>query len=572
MLGEGVDTRVEDQEAGTHGLGRRRVAGVPRELVAQVGEAHRPEHPDRSGQHGGHEERLAQRGRVAPGREAAPEDDHVAQEERGDERVVEIEGTPHVGEERDGQRHHRHPPRERLAPAEVARDLEKRQPREEHEGAAALRHLERQPLLELLHHGGLAGPDGREQVQDAQQADDERHHRVQVGPAQLVPPDRAPRVPETQEDGDRDEEREGDPFLVTPHALEQRAERAAGEVAEGGHGQGPQEAGQQVEEREGHDPHAESPAGGGNGDAKAVGEAARDEEEAAPPAHEADQLLVARALPEPPLEPLAAAPAGELEVDLVGEGVGRHRHRDHDGEAEEAALGQERSGQEHRLALERDAEEEERVAVLEQQRLHGTALRRGRSRAAGPGWPDTAPAPRRRSQTTSSASRVLGDHLVAELLVGGLGARSCAARARPSPCRGGPRRSSSRRRRRCPAGRQAGPRSRCSGRRAVPSAWRRESRAGTSGGSRAAAWVPARAGETSRAPRASTARGTSVLFTSFPPSGTGRTEAARPSGPNGDQVPCRMRPEESIPGTRSAPVPSGWPRPWPRFASLPHRA
>ncbi len=205
-------------------------------------------------------------------------------------------------------------------------------------------------------------------------------------------------MPETQEDGDRDHEREGDPLLVASHALEERSERAAGEVAEGGHGQGPEKAGQQVEEREGHHAHAESPAGGGDGDAKAVGEAARDEQEAASAAHELHEPLVAGVLPEAPLEPRAPAEARELEVDLVGQRVGRDGDGDHDREAEEAALGEEGGGEQYRLSLERNAEEEERVAVLEEQGLHarGLAFASRPSREAGrrtpPGLPDEGPA------------------------------------------------------------------------------------------------------------------------------------------------------------------------------------
>ncbi len=403
VLGRRLDPGVEDQQARAHGLHGRGAAIVPGELVPQVGEAHRAEHPHRHRQHGRHHQRLADRGGIGAGGEAATEHGEIREEERGHQRVVQVERASHVREERDGEGDDGHPPREGLAPAEVARDLEERDPGEEHEGPAALGHLEGEPLLEVPHHRGLTGPDGREQVQHAHEADHEGHDRVEVGPPQLAPADGSSRVAQAQEHGDPGHEQERHGFLVAPHALEQRPERSPDGVAEGGHRHRPQEPGREVEEREGHDPHAEGAARGGDGDAEAVGEPAGEEQQAAPAADEIDDPLVAGVSTEAPLQPLAAAQPGELEPGLVGEGVRRDRHCDHDGKAEYAALGEEGGGQQHRLALERDAEEEERVAVLEEQRFHAPSASWRRARGRGGPTPPRPPA-------------TLLDYLVAECL------------------------------------------------------------------------------------------------------------------------------------------------------------
>ncbi len=109
-----------------------------------------------------------------------------------------------------------------------------------------------------------------------------------------------------------------------------------------------------------------------------------------------DQPLVARVLAETPLEPAAAAQPRHLEVGLVRQRVGGDRHGDDDGELEEPAAGQQRGGEQHGLALERDSHEEQRIAVFEQERLHG-AFRR--SRAPGSGRPDPPPTPKPRPST-----------------------------------------------------------------------------------------------------------------------------------------------------------------------------
>ena len=404
VLRRGVDAGVEGEETRPHGLEGRRVSRVPRELLAEVGEAHDPEDPHHDGQNRGHDEGLAQRRGIAPGREAAPEDDEVAEEEGRDQRVVDVEGPPEVGEQGDREGKDGDPPGEGLPPPEVTRDLEEGDAGQEHEGAAALRDLEGQPLLEIPHHRRLARPDGRQQVQHAEEADHERHERVQVAPLQLAPAHGAPHVPDPEERGHAGHEQERDRLLVALHAFEEGPERPPGVEADGSHRQRPEDAGQEIEEREPHHPHAEGAARRGDGDAQAVGEPAPEEEEAALAADDGDELLIAGVLAESVLQPLPAAETGELEVDLVGEGVGGHRHGDHHGETEEAALGEHRRPEQHRLTLERDAEEQEGVAVLEQQGLHRAAPGRARPRAAGPGRPDTTPVPRQRPSTTSSRS------------------------------------------------------------------------------------------------------------------------------------------------------------------------
>ena len=238
-----------------------------------------------------------------------------------------------MGEERDREGDHRHPPRERLAPAEVARDLQEGQARKEHERAAALRDLERKPLLELSHHGRLAGPDGREQVEDAHQADDERHDRVQVGPPQLAPPDGAPRVPRPRNAATKATSMRAiaSSYRLTPSSNGPSAPPAKKPRAAIGSAQRmPARRSSSVKATT---PMPRAPHAAGMAMRNPYAKRLARKEEAAPATHEADELLVARVLAEAPVQPRPAAEAGELEVELVGEGVGRHRHRDHDGKA-----------------------------------------------------------------------------------------------------------------------------------------------------------------------------------------------------------------------------------------------
>ena len=173
-----------------------------------------------------------------------------------------------------------------------------------------------------------------------------------------------------------------DRHLVAVNAREDRREPAAGRVAEEADRDRPEGAGQEVDQRERDRAHADDAAGGGDRDAQAVGEAAHDEERERVAAHALHQRLEAPVLAEALLDPRAAALAGEAEVELVGEGVGRDRDEDHDRQPEETVAGEKPRGEERRLALDGDAGEEQRVAVLDEQRLH-TASAPGREGREG---------------------------------------------------------------------------------------------------------------------------------------------------------------------------------------------
>jgi hypothetical protein len=207
-------------------------------------------------------------------------------------------------------------------------------------------------------------------VQHAGQADHERRDRVQVAPAQVARSHDAADVTPAQAGRQRGDQQDRDRLLVAPHARQERMERAARGVAQRGHGQRPEQAGQHVERGEPHEVHAGGAAGRGDRDAQAVRVAAGHQQPAAAPRGELDETPVARALPEAAIEPRTAAASSELVVDLVGQRVAGERHRDQGRQMEEPALGQEGRGQQHRLALHGHAEEHEGVAVLEKERLH----------------------------------------------------------------------------------------------------------------------------------------------------------------------------------------------------------
>ena len=86
--------------------------------------------------------------------------------------------------------------------------------------------------------------------------------------------------------------------------------------------------------------------------------------------HARHDLAVALILAEAILQPGAAPRSSRQVVDLVRGAVGDDGRQDHEPELKVAALGEERSRQEHGLPLDRDSEEEDEVAVLEKQTLH----------------------------------------------------------------------------------------------------------------------------------------------------------------------------------------------------------
>jgi hypothetical protein len=157
-------------------------------------------------------------------------------------------------------------------------------------------------------------------------------------------------------------ERHGD--LVAPYAASS-GPKAPPRSSRGSPSARPKAARDEIEDRERERPHPERAARRGNRDPQPVREAAGDEQQPAAATDDVDQPLVARVLAEAALEPAASAQPRHLEVGLVRQRVGGDRHGDDDGQMEEAAAGQERGGEQHGLALERDTHEEQRVAVFE---------------------------------------------------------------------------------------------------------------------------------------------------------------------------------------------------------------
>lgn len=158
--GERLDVGRGDEQAGARRLACGGVAGPPGVVRAQVEEPHEPEHPHGAGQHGRHHGRLPQRGRVAARVEAPAERSQVADQQQVDERMMHVERAPQMRDEGHGQRHLGHPPGERLAAPQVARDLDQREPGHQHHRAARLRDLQWEPTRDRAHDRRLPRPDG----------------------------------------------------------------------------------------------------------------------------------------------------------------------------------------------------------------------------------------------------------------------------------------------------------------------------------------------------------------------------------------------------------------------------
>jgi hypothetical protein len=271
-----------------------------------------------------------------------------------------------VGEERDAESGHRHPPRERLSPSQVAGDGEEGEAREEHQGTAALRDLEGKPALQLHEHDVGTREEGGDDVEQAHETHDERDDRVQVHRAQVAPREDPTRLAGREDEGGKSEGDHGQEELVVPQPGQEGRRRSREVVPQQGSGHRPEDAGEEVQGEEEPGGHAQGAARRGDEDAEAHREAADHEHPARMARHQLQELREAGARSEAVLQPGPATEPRELEVDLVGGAVGHDGHANHQGQEEEAPLGEEGAHEEEGLAFRHHAEEEEGIPVLEE--------------------------------------------------------------------------------------------------------------------------------------------------------------------------------------------------------------
>ena len=354
---------------------RRLGAGRPEEMRIEHAQALVTVGHDGEAEDGRHHQGPAQRGGIALRAEPPAEDQHVEEQQAGHDGVLQVEAwAENLGAHGQGQRQRRHPPGQLLAPGQVARHLQQGEAGEEHHQPAAARDVQRHPFREAGHGGGAARPQRGEDVEHADHADDERHHRVEVAPAQLAHAPLALHAARPEHGRHRQHDRGQHPHAHVLDLVQVALHRRPAVVAGQAQRQGPDQHGREVHGGEDHRPHADRAAGGGDHHAQAERPPAGQHQPHAAARGEVDPLRVLRALALAPLQPAPAAGAGGAVVDLVAAHGGRHGHRDHDGQVEDAAVGHEGPREQEGLSLDDDAGEEDEVAVPGQERFHPVVL------------------------------------------------------------------------------------------------------------------------------------------------------------------------------------------------------